>query len=153
LRRVKQGGQIMKYLSYLGAVGLALALGLGAAQAGAPEDTLVIAMQIDDVVSMDPAEGWENSSAEVLGSTHERLIGYDFKDVSKLYGNIAESWTVSPDGRTLTFRLRHGLHFASGNPLTADDVVFSFSRAIRLDKPPAYVLGQFGLTKDNVDNM
>src|SRR5690348_17951056 len=102
---VNQGGRIMRYLSNLCAVGLTFALGLGAAQAATPKDTLVIAMQIDDVVSMDPAEGWENSSAEVLGSTYERLIGYDFKDVSKLYGNIAESWTVSPDGRTLTFKL------------------------------------------------
>jgi peptide/nickel transport system substrate-binding protein len=140
-------------LSNLCAVGLTLALAMGVAKATTPKDTLVIAMKIDDVVSMDPAEGWENSSAEVLASTYERLIGYDFKDVSKIYGNIAESWAVSPDGKTLTFELRKGLKFASGNPLSADDVVFSFNRVIRLDKPPAFILGQFGMTKDNVASM
>ncbi len=39
---------------------------------------------------------------------------------------LAKSWTVSPDGRKYALKLRHGLRFSDGLPLTADDVVFSF---------------------------
>ena len=57
---------------------------------------------------------------------------------------------VSPDGKTYTFELKPGLKFASGNPLTADDVAYSLQRAVSLDKSPAFILTQFGFTKDNV---
>jgi peptide/nickel transport system substrate-binding protein len=39
---------------------------------------------------------------------------------------LAESWTVSPDGRTITLTLRDGLTFSDGRPFTAEDVVFTF---------------------------
>ncbi len=57
---------------------------------------------------------------------------------------------MSPDGKMMTFKIRQNKKFASGNPLTAEDVVFSLQRAVILDKSPAFILGQFGLTKDNV---
>ena len=44
-------------------------------------------------------------------------------------GSLAESWTVSPDGRTYEFKLREGLKFHNGDPFTAEDVKFSFHRA------------------------
>ncbi|WP_102126326.1 ABC transporter substrate-binding protein [Deinococcus planocerae] len=43
---------------------------------------------------------------------------------------LAESWTVSPDGRTYTFRLRQGVRWSDGQPFTADDVVFTYSQII-----------------------
>jgi peptide/nickel transport system substrate-binding protein len=64
--------------------------------------------------------------------------------------DLAESWTVSPDRLTYTFKLKPGLTFASGNPITADDVAFSFERAVKLNLSPAFLLNQFGLTGDNV---
>ena len=42
----------------------------------------------------------------------------------------AESWTVSADGRTWLFRLRPGLQWSDGHPLTAEDFVWSFRRAL-----------------------
>src|SRR3546814_19489394 len=42
------------------------------------------------------------------------------------------------------------MKFASGNPLTAEDVVFSLQRAVILDKSPAFILTQFGFSADNV---
>jgi peptide/nickel transport system substrate-binding protein len=127
-----------------------MATSLSAIQAATPKDTLVMATTIDDMISIDPAEIFEFTGAEIAGNTYERLIGYDLKDVSKLYGEVAESWTVSPDGKTITFKIKPNKKFASGNPLTAEDVVFSLQRAVLLDKSPAFILGQFGLTKDNV---
>ena len=60
------------------------------------------------------------------------------------------SWTVSDDGLTYTFKLKPGLKFASGNPITAADVAYSFERAVKLDKSPAFIIGQFGISGDNV---
>lgn len=121
-----------------------------AAQAATPKDTLIMGWQIDDIITLDPAEAFEFSMAEINGNVYEHLIGYDLKDVSKIHGVVAESWTVSEDGKTLTFKLREGKKFASGNPITAEDAVFSLQRAVLLDKSPAFIIGQFGLTKDNV---
>src|SRR5215211_4299954 len=126
-----------------------MATSFAAVQAATPADTLVQAWQSDDIISLDPAEVFEFSASEIIGNTYERLISYDIKDVSKIYGEVAESWTVSPDGKTFTFKIRQGKKFASGNPITAEDVVFSLQRAIILDKSPAFILGQFGFTKDN----
>jgi peptide/nickel transport system substrate-binding protein len=127
-----------------------MATSFSAVQAATPPDTLVQAWQIDDITSLDPAEIFEFSNSEIAGNTYERLINYDPKDVSKIYGEAAESWTVSPDGKTFTFKIRPNKKFASGNPMSAEDVVFSLQRAVLLDKSPAFIIGQFGLTKDNV---
>ena len=75
----------------------------------------------------------------------------DLNDISKVVGDVAESWTVSDDGMTYTFKIKPGPKFASGNPITAEDVAYSLQRAVKLDKTPAFILTQFGLTEDNVD--
>ncbi|KAB2700447.1 ABC transporter substrate-binding protein [Ochrobactrum sp. Kaboul] len=133
------------------AFGLLLSAAPEAVQAATPADTLVIAMGIDDVISLDPAEIFEITTSEVLTSTYERLVTTDTKDPTKIIPQIAESWTFSDDGRSITFKIRKGLKFASGNPLTAQDAAYSLQRAIKLDKSPAFILSQFGLTRDNAD--
>jgi peptide/nickel transport system substrate-binding protein len=142
--------KMLKTLTMAAALVTTMATSFHAVKAATPPDTLVMAWQIDDIISLDPAEVFEFSAAEILGNTYERLINYDPKDVSKIYGEVAESWKVSEDGKTFTFKIRDGKKFASGNPVTAEDAVFSLQRAVILDKSPAFILGQFGLTKDNV---
>ena len=118
--------------------------------AATPKDTLVVALAFDDIISLDPAEAFEISAGEMMGNGYDRLLRYDVNDPSKLLPDLAKGWSVSADGRTYSFELKPGLKFASGNPLTAEDVVFSLSRAVLLDKTPAFILTQFGLSKDNV---
>ena len=138
------------------AVNIALSVLLGAAAgfnpvlAATPKDTLVLAFAFDDIITMDPAEAFEISTGEVMGNAYDRLIRFDVKDPSKLYGDVAKSWTVSADGKTFTFEIKPGLKFASGNPLTAEDVAYSLQRSVLLDKTPAFILTQFGLNKSNV---
>ena len=48
-------------------------------------------------------------------------------------------------------KLRPQAAFASGNPLTADDVIFSYSRAIKMNKSPAFILNVLGWQPDNID--
>ena len=134
------------------ALGALLCVGtaLPVALAATPKDTLVLALAFDDIITMDPAEAFEISTGEVMGNAYDRLIRFDVGDPSKLYGDVAKSWTVSTDGKTFSFELKPGLKFASGNPLTAEDVAFSLQRAVLLDKTPAFILTQFGLNKANV---
>jgi peptide/nickel transport system substrate-binding protein len=114
------------------------------------QDTLVVVFAFDYVITMDPAEAFEISAGEIMGNTYDRLVRFDVNDPSRLYGDLAKAWTVSPDGKTFSFELKPGLKFASGNALTAEDVVFSLQRAVMLDKTPAFILTQFGFSKDNV---
>ncbi|WP_454747076.1 ABC transporter substrate-binding protein [Ciceribacter selenitireducens] len=131
----------------------AMALLLAAAPqafAATPADTLVEGFAFDDIISLDPGEAFELSTAEITANTYSKLVGLDPNDTSKVVGELAESWTISDDGMTYTFKLKPGLKFASGNPITAEDVAYSFERAVKLDKSPAFLLTQFGLSGDNV---
>lgn len=131
-------------------LGTALATTPMAAQAETPKNALVMAFAIDDLITLDPAGMFEFSALEYAGNTYDRLIGFDNDDVSKIYGVVAESWDVSEDGLTFTFKIRDGIKFASGNDLTAEDAAFSLQRVVLMDQSPAFILGQFGFTADNV---
>lgn len=121
--------------------------------ADTPKDTLVIAKNIDDIISLDPAEAYELSGIEVLANTYDRIMRFEPEDITKLVGGAAESATVSDDGKTFTFKMRSGVKFASGNPVTAKDAAFSLQRVIKLEKTPVFLLTQLGWTKDNVDKL
>jgi peptide/nickel transport system substrate-binding protein len=122
-------------------------------QAATPKDTLVVVMAFDDIISLDPAEAFEISAGELMGNGYDRLLRYDVQDPSKLVPDLAKGWSVSADGKTYSFELKPGIKFASGNPVTAEDVVFSLQRAVLLDKTPAFILTQFGLKKENVKDV
>ena len=140
-----------KFRLLLGGAALSAILLSGVpAWAETPADTLVEAFAIDDVITLDPAEAFELTMGEINGNTYDKLVRLDINDPSKIVADIAESWTVSDDGLTYTFKLKPDLKFASGNPITAEDVAYSFERAIKLDKSPAFILTQFGLKADNV---
>jgi peptide/nickel transport system substrate-binding protein len=137
----------MKAVTWLLAAAVFLA---GPALAATPKDTVVMAKQIDDIISLDPAESFEFSGSEAVGNIYERLITYDLKNVSQLKGELAESWSVAADGKTYTFKMRRGVRFHSGNPVTAQDAAYSLQRAVALNKSPGFILTQFGFTKENM---
>jgi peptide/nickel transport system substrate-binding protein len=125
-------------------------LAAGPALAATPKDTVVMAKQIDFLITMDPGESFEAAGSEVIGNIYERLIAYDLKDVSKLKGELAESWSVGADGKTYTFKMKKGIKFHLGNPVTAQDAAYSLQRAVALNKSPGFILTQFGFTKENM---
>lgn len=120
------------------------------AHAETPADTLVIAKYISDLITLDPAEVYEATGGEVVNNTYERLVTFDPSDFTKLVGGVANSWTVSEDGLTFTFKIRDGLFFASGRGVTAEDAAFSLERVVKLGKTPVFYLTQFGWAKDNI---
>jgi peptide/nickel transport system substrate-binding protein len=122
-----------------------------AAHADTPKDILVMGKTLDDMISLDPAECFEFIGTEIDGNIYDRLVVPDENDPSKIQGQLAESWTVSPDGLTYTFVIRKGVKFASGKPVTAEDAAFSLQRVVKLNKAPAFIINQFGFTKDNAE--
>ncbi len=128
-----------------------MVLGANMVFASAPKNTLVMAGVMDEIITLDPAEIFEFAGAEFAANTYDRLINYDVDNVSNIYGSIAESWTISGDGKSYSFKIRENITFASGNKLSADDVVFSLKRVIILNKSPAFILTQFGFTPENID--
>ncbi len=143
---------MLKLLRYALLAG-ALAALVPQAAAETPADTLVIGKNIDDIISLDPAEAYELTGIEVLANTYDRIMRFEPTDINTLVGGAAESVSVSDDGKTFTFKIRPGMKFASGNPITAHDAVFSLQRVIKLEKTPVFLLTQLGWTKDNVDQL
>src|SRR4029077_16754313 len=140
-------------LSLLAGAALVVASALAPAQAATPKDTFVMAKNIDDIVSLDPAEGFELSGIEIETNVYDRVMRYDAEDIKKLDGGAVQSWTVSPDSKTITFKVRSGIKFSSGAPLTAEDIAFSLQRAVILNKAPAFILQQLGWDDKNVKNL
>jgi peptide/nickel transport system substrate-binding protein len=112
------------------------------------KDTLTIGLQ-DDTASFDPVRSYETASAGIRTLIYEMLVGLDqdasFKPVPKL----ANSWELV-EGNTWIFHLKQNVFFASGNPLTADDVVFSLRRALKFTEGASWLLAQFGMTENSI---
>jgi len=147
----------MGLIRKLSAAALAAALMLPVAAptpqalAETPPNILVIAARIDDIVSLDPQESFEFSGSDIANNLYGSLVSFDPSDLSSGYQpDIAESWEVSGDGKVFTFKIREGLKFTSGNPVTAKDVEFSLRRAVAIEKTPSFILTQFGFNKDNM---
>ena len=132
-----------------GSLLLGTALG-GMALAETPPDTLVIATSIDDMLSMDPAQSFEISGGDQINNVYETLVDVDPVSLQPIPG-LASEWSVSEDGKTFTFKMQEGRKFASGNPVRAQDAAWSLQRVVKLDLTPAFIITQFGLTKENVE--
>jgi peptide/nickel transport system substrate-binding protein len=137
------------------AIGIAIGLTSIAtiAVAETPANMLVVANRIDDITTLDPAQSFEFAGSDVLRNVYGKLVNFDPLDLDAGYQpDLAESWVVSEDGKTITFTMRNDVKFHSGNPVTAADVEFSLRRVVLLNKTPSFILTQFGFTADNVSD-
>ncbi len=132
---------------------LTLCCAIDPAFAATPQNTLVMARQIDDLISLDPAECYELNGVEILGNVYDRLVKLDPADPLTLKDGLATSWTVSADGRTYRFTLDPAFRFLDGAPVTAEDAVFSMRRVLELDRSPSFLLAQLGWTAKNFDEL
>jgi peptide/nickel transport system substrate-binding protein len=114
------------------------------------EETLIFAADLSD--QLDPAVAYEFGGIQVVGQVYETLVSFTPGEPG-IKPLLAESWEIaeSDEGWTLTFKLNPNATFASGNPVTAGDVVYSWSRAIELNKSPAFLFIDIAkLTPENL---
>ncbi len=131
----------------------ALLPGTVCAATATPKDVLVMGKALDDMIALDPAQAYEFTGNELNGNLYRRLVTLDPKTGISVIGDLAEKFEVSSDGLNFTFHLRRGAMFHSGRPVTAQDAAFSFHRIVLLNKPPAFLITQFGFNKDNVQKL
>jgi len=143
----------MKKNSLTGACLLALSLmmGSGAAYAKTPPDQLIIGMNMNNLLTLDPAAMTGNEVVGIVVNLYDSLVELDPNTLTNVKPALAKSWDISPDGKTLTFHLRDNVTFHSGNPLTAEDVVWSMRRLLHLNLAQASVWKSYGFSKKNID--
>jgi peptide/nickel transport system substrate-binding protein len=115
-------------------------LSMGATMA--QDNTLIVATNLDDIITLDPARAYETTNLMLNHATYDTLLEIHSDDLNKIVPGLADSYTVSDDGLVYTFSLHKDVKFASGNPLTAADVVFSWTRLKNIKGNPAFYVDQ-----------
>ena len=117
----------------------------------------IIVVTGGDVIGWDPSTAIHIEATEIGWNCYDRLLQYAtipaedsgygvaMADPDRIMGQLAESWKVSEDGTLITFNLRRGVVFHSGNTLTAEDVRWSFERKWNIKGGKAWVLAKMGL--------
>ncbi|TIX87205.1 ABC transporter substrate-binding protein [Rhizobium sp. P44RR-XXIV] len=105
----------------------------------------IIVTYKDDITTLDPAIGYDWVNWSMIKSLFSRLMDYE-PGTAKLVPSLAESFTVSPDGQTYTFKLRKGVKFSNGREVVASDVKYSIERAVN-PKTQGPGAGFFGAIK------
>jgi peptide/nickel transport system substrate-binding protein len=120
----KQGRLVV---AVVGSLLLASACSSGTTSAGPTNKTLLIETTFE-YGSFDPARASGGTTEQLLPAIYQTLLQLDEKDPTKLDPGLAQSYTASPDGLSVTFKLRQDVHFSDGTPMTSADVVFSLQR-------------------------
>jgi len=102
---------------------------------------LVIGLPKADTRTLDPHRQYEITPPQIMRAVYETLVTLPDKGatIDRVEPLLAESFEISDDALVYTFKLRSDVKFASGNPLTAEDVVFSFKRLGNLQDNPAWL--------------
>lgn len=106
---------------------IAACTGGGAAPTTSTKSKAIVGI-IQEPTSMDPtADATASIATCLLDNVYEGLVRLDGD--GKIIGDLARSWDVSPDGTTITFHLAQGVKWHDGSDFSAQDVVYSWTRA------------------------
>jgi peptide/nickel transport system substrate-binding protein len=130
-------GKYTRYMALVAAIALVAAAltGCGAKAPSTPgggtstvSDTITYA-QGSDPRGLDPALVDDGESSKIIVNIYEGLLKYK-ADSTEVEPSLAESWEVSPDGLSYTFKLRQGVKFHDGTDFNAEAVKFNIDRQI-----------------------
>ncbi len=126
------------------------------AEAAGRKDTLVVVAG-NSINSLDlHRKGTNRPSYQVTVNIYDRLVRFGVKtlpdgsmsyDSTKIEPEVAESWSVAEDGKSLTFKISPKAKFWDGSQVTAEDVKWSFDRAVTLGGFPAVQMKAGSMTK------
>lgn len=95
-----------------------------------------ITMGVSGTPELDPAISTTGSSTIAMVNLYDSLV---YPDGDDIVPRAAESWEISDDGLTYTFKLREGIKFHDGSDMTAEDVKFSMDRLLAIGEGYAYI--------------
>ncbi len=110
----------------------------------ATQRTLVYYSQYD-ISTLDPADAYDSGSFIPIQNSYDTLLSYPLTTINEFAPALAlqiptvANGGISADGLTYTFHLRQNVKFSNGDPFTADDVVYSFQRVLRINSPSSGV--------------
>lgn len=122
----------------------------GSSAAEAAFGGTVIMARGSDSESLDPVMTASNVDIWILNMVVEGLVGSS-DDGTEIIPTVADTWEVSDDGLTYTFHIRDGIQFSTGDPVTAEDVVYSLTRAKEAEGPWAGMLDMMDSIEDGGD--
>jgi len=109
------------------------------AESAAPVEKTVVAGINADYTTFDPANVYEKSAHMIMHSLYETLVQFDADTQTKIVPGAAESWTISEDKLTYTFKLREDIVASTGKPLNATDAAFAILRTKNLKGNPSFL--------------
>lgn len=112
-------------IALLAALALPIALPAGADE-GKQGGSIIVTYK-DDIVTLDPAIGYDWVNWSIIKSLFARLMDYK-PGTAELTPSLAESYEISKDGLTYTFKLHKGAKFHNGREVVAQDVKYSIER-------------------------
>lgn len=111
--------------------------GSGSEAGGAPEPGVLRIAEQEAPDPFDPATLSDNRSIELAQNVYDGMTRIEESDLS-VGPALADEWTVSDDGLVYTFTLREGATFQNGDPVTAEDVVYTLNRSVSPDVKNQY---------------
>jgi len=109
--------------------------------AQARKNTLVLGIDISDTITLDPARLAQYTSPMTVATAYDSLVTLTPGDYIDVKPSLATKWARTPDGKGWRFTLRDGVKFASGTPMTAEDIKWSIDRVINLKDQPSQYIG------------
>ncbi|MEM6428706.1 MAG: ABC transporter substrate-binding protein [Deinococcota bacterium] len=105
----------------------------------AQDDKVLVVGHAEITEAYDPAHAFNPTSGMVNRVAYNTLVTFPDGDASSIESLLASSWSISEDGLTYTFNLREDVTFANGDPVEAEDVVFSFNRLKNIKAQPSFL--------------
>ena len=110
-------------------------LGLALPEAAAAAETprrggVLLAVIGADPPSLDPHQESTFATIQLVAPLYSTLLQVDPYQYPKITGDAATEWKISPDGLTYTFKIRQGIKFHDGSPLTATDVKATYDKIV-----------------------
>lgn len=124
---------------------LILVIGVFGISTAQDEKVLVIG-HAEATDSLDPSNGFTQTTQIVNNATYSRLVTFPDEDASEILPQLADSWEISEDGLTYTFMLNPSATYWNGDDVTSADVVYSVERLQSLDGNPSFLA-------DNIDSV
>ena len=95
---------------------------------------LRLVQTLGDPPSLDTHQESTLATTQAVHPSYDNLVRFDFNEPDKLVPDLAEKWSVSPDGKAYTFNLVKGVKFHKGQPFTSADVKFTVERVMNPPK-------------------